>query len=198
MGQVLGKNTTKRLSLILTLVILLPLGFFSHEAKAETLGPLVDRSEELNVIDVLELHSPQNITYPTSEILLNFTLIYEGIDHDVGYNIDGGAIVRINITKILEEPIPQIFLPPWVRVTCIGTIVLRDLSDGNHTVTVYDGYQYGGTNARFEVFKRTSVSFEVSTRAQIPEFPSWIILPLFFAATFLVIVFRKRLLHQSS
>ena len=145
--------------------MLLPLSYFSHEAKADTLGPLVDRSEELNVTAVIEINSPQNTTYATGEILLNFTLVYEGQDYDVGYSVDGGAIQRMQVSKISEEPAPYLFMPPYVRVTCRGTMVLRDLSEGSHSVTVYGGYYFGGINQRFEVFKRASTNFTIDTVA---------------------------------
>jgi hypothetical protein len=165
----MGKSASTRLALILALVILLLFNCnFSREAKADTLGPLVDRSEELNVTSVIEINSPQNTTYSTSEILLNFTLIYEGSDYAVGYNIDGGTIERISVSKISEEPAPYLIMPPYVRVTCMGTVVIRDLSDGNHTVTVYGGYYYGGINQRYEVFKRASVSFTVGKLITAP------------------------------
>jgi hypothetical protein len=157
----------KKKALALLLAILLPLCNFRHEVKAETLGPVWDRSEELNVTAVIEIHSPQNITYSTGEILLNFTLVYEGQDYDVGYDIDGGVIERISVSKISEEPAPYLPMPPCVKVTCRGIMVLRDLSDGVHTVTVYGGYYYGGTNQRYEVFKHASISFTVD----IPGFP---------------------------
>jgi hypothetical protein len=153
----------RALMLALLLAILLPLCSFSQEAKAETLGPLVDRSEELNVTALIEIHCPRNITYSAGEILLNFTLIYEGQDYDVGYSVDGGAIERISVSKISEEPAPYLLMPPYVKVTCRGTMILRDLLDGNHAVTVYGGYFFGGIIQRYEVFKRASISFAVDT-----------------------------------
>jgi hypothetical protein len=161
----LENDITKRLALILALLMLLPLSYFSQEAKADTLGPLVDRSEELNVTAVIEIDSPQNTTYAVGEILLNFTLVYEGQDYDVGCSVDGGAIQRIQVSKISEEPAPYLFMPPYVRVTCRGTIFLRDLSEGIHTIIVYGGYYFGGINQRFEVFKRASTNFTIDTVA---------------------------------
>jgi hypothetical protein len=159
----LEKSTAKGRVLILALVILLPLFYFNHEVNADTLGRLWDRSEELNVTAVIEINSPQNTIYPVGEILLNFTLVYEGQDYDVGYNVDGGAIQRIHVSKISEEPAPYLFMPPYVRVTCRGTMVLRDLSEGSHTITVYGGYYFEGINERFEVFKRASTNFTIDT-----------------------------------
>ena len=163
MGIILGKSTAKGLVLILSLVVSSLLCHFSYDVKAEILGPVWDRSEELNVTAGIEIHSPQNITYSTGEILLDFTLVYEGQDYDVGYDIDGGAIERISVSKISEEPAPYLFMPPYVRVTCRGTMVFRDLSDGSHVVTVYGGYYFGGINQRYEVFKHASISFAVDT-----------------------------------
>ena len=159
------KSTTKGLVLILALVILLPLFYFNHEVNADTLGRLWDRSEELNVTAVIEINSPQNTIYAVCEILLNFTLVYEGQDYDVGYNVDGGAIQRIQVSKISEEPAPYLFMPPYVRVTCRGTKVLKDLSEGSHNITVYGGYYFEGINERFEVFKRASTNFTIDTVA---------------------------------
>jgi len=153
----------RALIIALLLALLLQLCSLNHEAKADTLGPLLDRSEELNVTAVIKIHSPQNITYSEGKILLNFTLIYEGQDYDVGYSIDGGAIERIGVSKISEEPAPYLFMPPYVKVTCRGTMILRDLLDGNHIVTVYGGYFFGGIIQRYEVFKRASSSFAVDT-----------------------------------
>ena len=163
MGIILGKSTAKGLVLILSLVVSSLLCHFSYDVKAEILGPVWDRSEELNVTAGIEIHSPQNITYSTGEILLDFTLVYEGQDYDVGYDIDGGAIERISVSKISEEPAPYLVMPPYVRVTCRGTMVFRDLSDGSHVVTVYGGYYFGGINQRYEVFKHASISFAVDT-----------------------------------
>ena len=44
-------------------------------------------------------------------------------------------------------------------------LVLRDLSDGVHTITVYGGHYFGGINQRFEVFKRASTTFTIDTVA---------------------------------
>ena len=163
MGIILGKSTAKGLVLILSLVVSSLLCHFSYDVKAEILGPVWDRSEELNVTAGIEIHSPQNITYSTGEILLDFTLVYEGQDYDVGYDIDGGAIERISVSKISEEPAPYLVMPPYVRVTCRGTMVFRDLLDGRHVVTVYGGYYFGEINQRYEVFKHASISFAVDT-----------------------------------
>jgi hypothetical protein len=163
------KSVAKRSVLILTLVISLFFScYFSYAAKADTLGPLWDRSDELNVDDVVEINSPQNTTYSTNEVLLKVTVTADSSVNDVGYSIDGSVIERIDkLTKVSEIP-AYTLLPPNVRVTYTGSVVLTGLAKGSHTITVYHGYQYTGTNKRYEALKRNSVSFTIGTPIDAP------------------------------
>ena len=165
--MVLMKRTA--LAPILALVMLLLFScYFSHEVKAVVLGPLWDRSDELNVDDVIDMESPQNTTYSKNEILLKLTVTADSYVYDVGYSIDGGEIERMgNLTKIVEVPADTL-LPPFVRVTYSGSITLKGLLDGSHTITVYHGFQYTGINKRYEALKRVSVMFTVDTSITIP------------------------------
>ena len=160
----------KRTALALTLTLVISLLFscyLNHEVKAVTLGPLWDRSEELNVVDVVEINSPQNTTYSTNDILLNVTVTVDSQIYDVGYSVDGGEIERIdNLTKISEVPAYTLY-PPFVRVTYTGSVSLRGLLDGSHNITVYDGVQYTGVDTRYEAFERANVIFKVATPPRI-------------------------------
>ena len=87
--------------------------------------------------------------------------------YDVGYSIDGGEIERIdNITKISEVPADTL-LPPFVRVTYTGSVILTGLVDGSHNITVYNGWQVEGIGKRYEVDKRANVIFTVATPPRI-------------------------------
>jgi len=85
---------------------------------------------------------------------VNFTVTVPNAINEVGYSVDNGSIQRIpNLEKVSEESVPQgtILLPPYIKVTYTGTLVLNDLSEGNHWVTIYQGYQYTGRWARYEI-----------------------------------------------
>jgi len=85
---------------------------------------------------------------------VNFTVTVPNAINEVSYSVDNGSIQRIpNLEKVSEESVPQgtILLPPYIKVTYTGTLVLNDLSEGNHWVTIYQGYQYTGRWARYEI-----------------------------------------------
>lgn len=64
--------------------------------QADTLGPPFVISWTPSGLVML---SPQNLTYHSNSILLNFTVYTVDITHDFGYSIDNGQIQRItNIT----------------------------------------------------------------------------------------------------
>jgi len=92
---------------------------------------------------------------------LNFTVeAYDSI-YDVGYSLDDGTVERANnLTKISEVPAPEIrnLTPNWVRVTFMGNLFLSHLSEGKHSVTVYQGFQF---QDRYEVYAYTYVNFTI-------------------------------------
>ena len=79
--------------------------------------------------------------------------------------------------------------------------MLPDLSEGNHNVTVYYGWQYLGipenpSLERFEVSSFKTVEFTVDTSPSptpsVPEF-SWLaILPLLAGMFSVAVIFRQR------
>jgi hypothetical protein len=132
---------------------------FINKAKAETLGPIEMLTPTSSVV---EIFSPRNETYNTRSILLNFTVEAYGDIYDVGYSLDGGAVERVsNLTKISEVPAPDYFLPPFVRVTFRGNVLLSNLPRGKHSVTVYQGYQFRGFHERYEVCAYAYANFTI-------------------------------------
>jgi hypothetical protein len=131
---------------------------FINKAKAETLGPIVMWYQGIPSANDVVISSPINGIYNVSSILLNFTVEALGGIYDVGYSLDDGVVERItNLTKTSETG-----SIPYVTYTVKGNVLLSNLSSGNHSVTVYQGYQYRPpANERFEVYAYSFVNFTV-------------------------------------
>jgi hypothetical protein len=133
---------------------------FINKAKAESLGPIVFVSTSNKV----EIFYPQNETYNVNSLLVNFTVIMGGTAFDFGYSLDGGAVMRVeNITKISESG-----WIPYVTYTFRGGVFLTNLSDGSHSITVYEGHQYQGipenpSLKRYEVYAYDYTNFTIDT-----------------------------------
>lgn len=131
--------------------------------KGETLGPLAMYNS--NSGNDVEISSPKSEIYNVSSILLNFTVEAYGDIYDVGFSLDEGSVERItSLTKIAEVPTPELHsLAIYSRVTFRGYLSLSNLSSGNHSVTVYQGYQYRGLHERYSVSAYSYVNFTVDT-----------------------------------
>ncbi len=148
--------------LALLLAILLPLCSFSHEAKAETFGPII--LIDISTGNKVEIFHPQNKTYAVNSLLVNFTVVMKGNAFDFGYSLDGGEVLRVeNVTKISESG-----WIPFVTYTFRGSFFLTNLSEGSHSITVYEGYQYEGipenpSLERYEVYAYAYSNFTIDT-----------------------------------
>jgi hypothetical protein len=156
---------------------------------------------------IVEVSSPiQNKTYFTNDVPLSFSYSTNIINSsNIGeysvvfaYNLDG-------------EPI---WTPPWGmhvsggKTTRIGQFyppvpldytLSIDVPNGNHSLFVVVTFwiePHGEIPNTFNVKDVSQVvNFTVSAGPPIPEFPSWIILPLFLTATLIVVLVRKRLMR---
>lgn len=149
------------------------------------------------------IYSPINITYNSKFLTLNLTFgAGLGVDCSLNYSIDGEH----------EGPIPLVAKNPTeihIINKMISLVTLPELSEGSHclTVNVLCGiYDYHGANPLGAPFTPTSpgssdyiatwvhtIYFTIDT--SIPEFPTWIILPLFLTTTLIGILVRKRLMR---
>jgi hypothetical protein len=157
------KRKASALTLMTMLLSLTLVGVqFINKAKAETLGPV----EMLLGTSKVTILYPQNETYNVNSLLVNFTAVFGGTAFDFGYSLDEGAVIKVeNITKISESG-----WIPYVTYTFRGSVFLANLSEGSHSITVYEGYQYQGipTNPslkRYEVYAHDYTNFTIDTIA---------------------------------
>jgi hypothetical protein len=186
------RRTVLAVALTLALLALAVAGIqVVKEAKANFASPPANT--------VMTIENPQNTTYNVKTITLNFT-----VETNLGllyfYSLDGQERKPIeNITVVSQE-----LLPDWAnwwdgktpiyRKVLRGTCVLPSLSDGWHTLTVYqiwpltpeapqDGNVVYSANAKFSIGNTT----------EIPELPSLaIILPLIVATLVGGLVYKRK------
>jgi hypothetical protein len=126
-----------------------------------TLGPveLFDIGENN---DKVTIFSPNNGSYYTNPLYLNFSVAVVGLFGqfgNVGVSIDGGVVNSVtNFTTESVEPTDEQY---WMLTTVNATVELPYLSEGNHTVTVYFGWQYLGVNQRYEVYSLATSNFTI-------------------------------------
>jgi hypothetical protein len=106
--------------------------------------------------------------YNVSSILLNFTAeAFVSID-DVGCSLDGGSVERVSNLTLISS-VPNLDWNPrgtFFDVTYRGYLLLSNLSNGNHSVTVYHGHQYSASASHdqyYLVFAYSAVDFAVDT-----------------------------------
>jgi hypothetical protein len=167
------KNATRTFAVFFVILLIIPCSYSINAVKADTLGPpnvlYYPRSVSS---DKFEIFSPQDLAFNKSAILLNFTVQVDHAIYDVGYAIDNGPIQKVeNLSKISEEPAPNLQTPPYIRVTYLATLLVQNLTNGNHTLTIYHGFQYYGVDTRY------SISGFVESKFSI-EAPSVEILPI--------------------
>ena len=160
-------------------MLLVSLAVGTHVVKAE--------SNDYIQFSAFRLFSPLNRTYNSRFLTLNLTFgAAIGIKYSLYYKIDGKY----------EGPIPFVIDNPnetHVVYKATGFVELPQLSEGSHHLTIYliaAGYQPKGLSYADTVYFTIDTQLKES---DIPEFPSWIILPLFLAATLIVVLVRKRL-----
>jgi hypothetical protein len=146
---------------LLAIILLVSSSCLVNKVKADTLGPTIIIIE--NSYRMVQIFSPQEITYNSSTIFLNFTVRAGRGIYDVGYSLDNGTIQRVtNLTQILVEDAPDMQAPPpHVVVTDLGNVTLSNLTKGNHSLTVYYGFQYD-YNPRFEVIGSSTINFSIN------------------------------------
>ena len=157
----------KSSSVVLILLFLFILVSVPEMGKTETLGPLDFDNLDLENFDFVAIHSPQNITYNSGTVFVNFTsfgtVTIDGY-YVLGYSLDGLPVERItNITE-LERKISA--TPSFELLRSSSNVTLSGLQDGAHSITVYMGYTFGQPD-RYSVAAYDSMNFTVKARKSI-------------------------------
>ncbi len=155
---------------------------------------------------LLTVQSPVNNTNYLTEVPLNFTVTkreswYQNnltvvSIQSVTYELDGNP-PNILWSALYNRPST---LPPTKDFSRI-----LNVSDGEHNLKIniialsfYDPKQsvdwHFVSSARLVTTQTISFTVNVDT---IPEFPSWIMLPIFVTATLFALIIKRRLLHPS-
>jgi len=99
----------------------------------------------------MSIHSPQNMTYDTGNIILDFTAkTLDNIPpkYDYFYSLDGQDIessVKIEDVQIVsEEEIANETIVPYTDTTLKGQAELPLFTNGSHSIRVFSGYFING------------------------------------------------------
>ncbi len=128
------------------------------------------------------LFSPLNRTYNSRLLTVKLTFSAGlGIKYTINYNID----------EKYEKPIPfEIENPIELHAVykATGYVALPELSEGSHNLTIY---LIGSGHQHRTLSYTETIYFTIDTQTRyniIPEFQSWIILPIFLTATLVILV----------
>ena len=149
----------------------------------------------------INILSPSNITYNSSLLILNVTFkLLLGVNCvELCYSIDGHDNITITPTatrQLIEATITYkngttvkgnaTFVPYIIN----GWAALPKLAEGSHKITVYTRY-----NANNIIGLDNSTSYftiDTNFQQEIPEFPSWTILPLVLVITLIAIGIKRK------
>jgi hypothetical protein len=131
----------------------------------DTLGPVVFLHPSEGSAIIL---SPTNSTSYVNQIQLVFVVEAYGLlgqFGNVGVSMDSGVIN--SVTDFIDKTVVESAgAAGWYKITVLANVTLPTLSEGNHTATVYYGWQYLGipedpSLQRYEVVAHATVNFTV-------------------------------------
>jgi hypothetical protein len=152
----------------------------------------------------ISVFSPKETVYDSNTLTLNFSVVGSDWHNTVRYKLDEGNFQAVtNFKEVSRERMPPMNWfgkqYNWTQYTFLGTEVISGLSDGNHSLSVYNGYI--DPNGQFLKHDNpVTVYFDVETSSptpSVPEFSLLMILLLFLSTFFVVVLFRKRKLSSS-
>ena len=142
----------------------------------------------------IEITSPKNATYyNTNKILLtiNVTTTYSC---KLFYSVDGLSMKPVENMTVISRKNINVGKNPRIYKFVLNASVWVSVPLGIHNITVYHIHP----KTERKVGQAVAIFRVDSLAPNIPEFPSWIILPLFLTATLFSIIIRKRLFATHS
>ena len=159
----------------------------------------------------IRILSPANITYSSNKLNLTvtFTFLLSPKHSNLSYSLDGKDNVTVPLTGT-QKPrevtrtyangtsvlVNSTFMVPF---TIIGKVALPELSEGQHEIIVYARHitnQVVGLDesaVHFTVSNNSEHKISTNSEQEIPEFPSWTILPIVVIVALIAIVLRKKI-----
>ena len=200
-------DVTKKTALVLPLILAL---LVPSVANAEFMRSYSSDDPEVNYTHFfLTVYSPDNNQTCESTMLLNFTVDWREYPTFAGlpsppapvmkglysYTIDNNPVVTVASNQSSAD---QFDLRGFkVSPTFSYLLDVSNLTNGYHEIVITVGLTHNDSDIARYINTDTPIQFFVQnltpTNSQIPEFPSWLILPLFLIATFVGIIVRKRL-----
>ena len=194
--------------IILTSIVFLTLFMYSTFGVQIVIAQYTADGQGFPLVSPISIMSPSNSTYSNNELslIVTFKFLLSPDHSDLRYSIDGKNNVSIPLTGTRE---PREVTRTYANGTSVvvnstlmvpydikGEVTLPELSEGQHNITVYAKYVANQVVA----FDESTVYFTITANPEqeMPEFPSWIILPLFLIATTVVIVYRNRLRRKAN
>jgi hypothetical protein len=99
----------------------------------------------------ISIHSPQNITYGTGNIILDFTAKTKDYilpEYDYFYSLDGedfqSSIKVEDVQIVSEEEITNESIVPYTETILMGQAELSLLANGAHSIKVFSGHFVNG------------------------------------------------------
>jgi hypothetical protein len=199
------KRTASALTLIVSLLALLVAGVQTVKA------PYTADGQGFPLASPISITSPSNSTYSSGLLTLNVTvktfLNPNTSNVTFVYSIDGKTNTTI-CTESTPVPIEAEFtdangtkttgvsIQSYYLIT--GWATLPEMPEGSHSITVYGKYEFPDSYHNIGLDNNT-VYFTISANSEqeMPEFPSWTILPLLLAATLAAIIYKKKLSKTS-
>jgi hypothetical protein len=188
---------------LLTSIVFLMLFAYSTFGVHTVIAPYTADGQGFPLISPISIMSPSNITCSNNELSLvvTFKSLLKPDSSDLRYSIDGKNNVSIPLTGTRE---PREVTRTYENGTSVvvnstlmvpydvkGEVALPELSEGQHNITVYAKHVAN----QIVAFDESTVYFTITANAEeeLPEFPSWLILPLLLVATLVAIIYKKRL-----
>jgi hypothetical protein len=191
------KRTASALTLILALLVLLVAGVQTVKA------PYTSDGQGFILASPINITSPSNITYSSNLLTLNvtFKLLLSPSCANVSYSIDGknNATIPLTATRDLieatityENGTTVTGNATFAPYTITGEVVLPELAEGSHNITVYAKYNANNIIG----LDKSIVYFTIGTNSEqkIPEFPSWTpLLIMLLSVTIIAVIYRRRI-----